>query len=193
MIWETDHMVRRIYMADHHSKNVKPSWFGESIGHYEGGDTLVIDNDRLAGPGTAFSIGFARPIARSCMSSSGSSSRPTASRWMRSSRSKILTPSTSRSRWGDAGTRCPNRLLEMVCAENNGDHFGGNLFPVPHGRHSGLLTSRSRRASGRCATPWPKRARACRGPRAHAGATSGTPPVTTACFSRMRIASGNAW
>src|SRR5258706_98800 len=23
--------------------NVKPSWYGESIGHYEGGDTLVID------------------------------------------------------------------------------------------------------------------------------------------------------
>ena len=27
--------------------------------------------------------------------------------------------------------KVPNRLLEMVCAENNGDHFGRNLFPVP--------------------------------------------------------------
>ena len=26
-----------------HSKNVKPSWYGESVGHYEGGDTLVVD------------------------------------------------------------------------------------------------------------------------------------------------------
>src|SRR6266704_6714158 len=43
MIWETDHMVRRVYMVDQHSENVKPSWFGESIGHYENGDTLVID------------------------------------------------------------------------------------------------------------------------------------------------------
>jgi hypothetical protein len=27
--------------------------------------------------------------------------------------------------------KVPNRLLETVCAENNGDHFGMNLFPVP--------------------------------------------------------------
>src|SRR5579862_6006584 len=38
MIWETDHMVRRIYLTDRHSENVRPSWFGESIGHYENGD-----------------------------------------------------------------------------------------------------------------------------------------------------------
>src|ERR1051326_5516494 len=34
--------VRRVYLADKHSANIKPSWYGESIGHYEG-DTLVID------------------------------------------------------------------------------------------------------------------------------------------------------
>jgi len=28
--------------------------------------------------------------------------------------------------------KVPNPLLEMVCAENNGDHFGKNLFPVPY-------------------------------------------------------------
>src|ERR1700737_1912554 len=27
--------------------------------------------------------------------------------------------------------KVPNALLEMVCAENNGDHFGKNLFPIP--------------------------------------------------------------
>src|SRR5207247_297588 len=43
MIWQRDHMVRRIYLTDKHSANVKPSWFGESIGHYENGDTLVVD------------------------------------------------------------------------------------------------------------------------------------------------------
>jgi hypothetical protein len=26
-----------------HSKNPKPSWYGESVGHYENGDTLVVD------------------------------------------------------------------------------------------------------------------------------------------------------
>src|SRR5262245_5208016 len=43
MVWETDHQVRRIYLTDKHSEIVKPSWYGESIGHYENGDTLVVD------------------------------------------------------------------------------------------------------------------------------------------------------
>ena len=30
MIWQRDHMVRRIYLTDKHSEHVKPSWFGES-------------------------------------------------------------------------------------------------------------------------------------------------------------------
>ena len=49
MLWERDHFVRRIYLTDKHSEQVKPSWFGESIGHYEGGDTLVVDTVGLAG------------------------------------------------------------------------------------------------------------------------------------------------
>jgi hypothetical protein len=35
--------VRQIYLNVPHSAEPKPSWYGESIGHYEGGDTLVID------------------------------------------------------------------------------------------------------------------------------------------------------
>jgi hypothetical protein len=48
MIWQRDHLVRRIYLTGEHSEHVKPSWFGESIGHYEGGDTLVVDTIGLA-------------------------------------------------------------------------------------------------------------------------------------------------
>jgi hypothetical protein len=48
MIWQRDHMVRRIYLSDRHSESVRPSWFGESIGHYENGDTLVIDTIGLS-------------------------------------------------------------------------------------------------------------------------------------------------
>ena len=35
--------VRQIYMNVPHAEDPKPSWYGESVGHYEGGDTLVID------------------------------------------------------------------------------------------------------------------------------------------------------
>jgi hypothetical protein len=37
-----DSQVRHIYMDVPHSANVEPSWYGESVGHYEG-DTLVVD------------------------------------------------------------------------------------------------------------------------------------------------------
>jgi len=37
-----DNDARRIYMNASHSENPKPSWYGESVGRYEG-DTLVID------------------------------------------------------------------------------------------------------------------------------------------------------
>jgi hypothetical protein len=42
MILTSFNEVRRIYLADKHSANVKPSWYGDSIGHYEG-DSLVVD------------------------------------------------------------------------------------------------------------------------------------------------------
>jgi hypothetical protein len=42
--------LRHIYMNVPHSKNVKPSWYGESVGHYEG-DTLVVDTIGLAAKG----------------------------------------------------------------------------------------------------------------------------------------------
>jgi hypothetical protein len=42
MIFSGDEQVRRVYLDVPHSANVKPSWHGESVGHYEG-DTLVVD------------------------------------------------------------------------------------------------------------------------------------------------------
>jgi hypothetical protein len=37
-----DSQARHVYLDVPHSANPKPSWYGESVGHYEG-DTLVID------------------------------------------------------------------------------------------------------------------------------------------------------
>jgi hypothetical protein len=42
MIWQADHQIRHVYLNVPHATRVKPSWFGESVGHYEG-DTLVVD------------------------------------------------------------------------------------------------------------------------------------------------------
>jgi len=42
MIWQADHQVRHVYLGAEHSGVVRPSWYGESIGHYEG-NALVVD------------------------------------------------------------------------------------------------------------------------------------------------------
>ena len=42
IIEEGDRMARHVWLNIPHSTNLKPSWYGESVGHYEG-DTLVVD------------------------------------------------------------------------------------------------------------------------------------------------------
>jgi hypothetical protein len=42
MIWQSDHQVRHIYLDVPHRPHPAPSWYGDSIGHYEG-STLVVD------------------------------------------------------------------------------------------------------------------------------------------------------
>jgi hypothetical protein len=42
MILASKQEVRHVFLTDRHSANVKTTWFGESIGHYEG-DSLVVD------------------------------------------------------------------------------------------------------------------------------------------------------
>jgi hypothetical protein len=131
MIWQTDHMVRRIFMTDQHSETVRPSWFGESIGHYEGGDTLVIDTIGLQ-TRNSYLDWFRTPHTeklhvreRLKLSADGAALEAVV---------KVNDPDTFYEplnmvrRW----RKVPNPLYEMVCGENNGDYFGKNLFPIPH-------------------------------------------------------------
>lgn len=130
MIWESDHMVRRIHMTDRHSEHVKPSWFGESIGHYESDGTLVIDTIGLQAK-NSYLDWYRTPhteklhvVERFKLSQDGKALDVVV---------RVEDPDTFNEplymarRWN----KVPNQLLEMVCAENNGEHFGGNLFPVP--------------------------------------------------------------
>ena len=45
-LYPNDHQVRHVRLNDGHPAQVTPSWYGDSIGHYEG-DTLVIDTVRV--------------------------------------------------------------------------------------------------------------------------------------------------
>src|SRR5262245_8161564 len=135
MNWHRYHMVRRIYLTDKHSETVKPSWFGESIGHYENGDTLVIDTIGLSTP-NSYIDNFRTPhteklhvIERIKLAADGKGLEAFV---------KVDDPDTFNEplylvqRW----RKVPNQLLETVCAENNEDHFGQGLFPIPEATKS---------------------------------------------------------
>jgi hypothetical protein len=42
LLYIQDHQFRQVRLNDSHPANLRPSWYGDSIGHYEG-DSLVID------------------------------------------------------------------------------------------------------------------------------------------------------
>jgi hypothetical protein len=42
ILYDYNHQVRHVRMYQSHPAQVTPSWYGDSVGHYEG-DTLVID------------------------------------------------------------------------------------------------------------------------------------------------------
>lgn len=130
MIWQRDHMVRRIYLTEKHSANVKPSWFGESIGHYENGDTLVIDTIGLQAK-NSYIDNFRTPhteklhvVERIKLAADQKTIEALV---------KVEDPDTFNEplymtqRW----RKVPNPLVETVCAEDNVDYFHQNLFPLP--------------------------------------------------------------
>jgi len=146
LIWQSDHQVRHIYFTDQHSENVKPSWFGESIGHYEG-DTLVVDTIGLNT--RTFVDGFQTPhsdqlhvVERFRVSEGGKFmdvdihvEDPGAftTAWNASNRSRRVEPGVAEN---DvpltelSSSAAADALHEIVCAENPGSYFGGeNQIP----------------------------------------------------------------
>jgi hypothetical protein len=130
MIWQRDHMVRRIFLNREHSRNPKPSWFGESVGHYENGDTLVVDTIGLS-THRSYIDNFRTPHSEKLH---------VVERFTIGKDQKSLTalvtvedpetfngPITLAKRW----FRADFPMLETVCSENNSDFFDQNLFPIP--------------------------------------------------------------
>jgi len=130
MIWQRDHMVRRIYMSGQHSESMKPSWFGESIGRYESDGTFVVDTIGLS-TRNSYIDWYRTPhterehvIERYKASGDGRTLQAVVT---------VEDPDTFNEplhmvqRW----RKVKNQMLETACAENNFDPFGKNLFPIP--------------------------------------------------------------
>ena len=123
--------IRHIYMNVPHSKHVKPSWYGESVGHYEGGDTLVIDtiglNDRT------FVDNYRTPHTTNIH---------VIERWKIAPDLKTVDVSiyvedpgafTSSWRAVQRWSRVEEApILQVPCNENNDDHFTQGLVPIAH-------------------------------------------------------------
>jgi hypothetical protein len=130
MIWQRDHMVRRILLTDKHSEAVTPSWFGESIGHYENGDTLVVDTIGLSTE-NSYIDNFRTPhtdklhvVERFTIEPGGKNVTAIVTV---EDPDTFNAPLTMKQRWFKA----EGIIRETVCSENNFDFFKQNLFPVP--------------------------------------------------------------
>ena len=121
--------IRHIYMNVPHSKNPKPSWYGESVGHYENGDTLVVDtiglNDKT------FVDNYRTPHT---------TKMHVVERWKLSADAKTVdvsvtvedpgaftTPWSGVQRWTRVETA---PILQVPCNENNADFFNHDLVPL---------------------------------------------------------------
>jgi hypothetical protein len=130
MIWQRDHQVRRVFLTDRHSEHVEPSWFGESIGHYENGDTLVIDTIGLS-TRNSYIDNFHTPHTLKEHVIERFTIEPDNEHLTALARVEdpdtFNEPLSMKQRW----SKISHRIEETACAENNGDYFNQGLFPVP--------------------------------------------------------------
>jgi hypothetical protein len=135
MIWQQNAEIRRVYLNVPHSANPRLSWYGESVGHYENGDTLVVDtigqNDRTyvdnyRTPHTA----KLHVVERFRLVNGG---RTIEVNVHVEDPGAFTTPwnAIQRYRRTDGGP-----MEEMVCAENNSDYFGYDVVPLPQSKRS---------------------------------------------------------
>jgi hypothetical protein len=131
MIWEFDHQVRRIYLDQPHSSHPKPSWYGESVGHYEG-ETLVVDTIGLNG---RVPIDNYR-TPQSPQMHVVERFRITGGGKMLESDVTVEDPVTFTVAWSgkQRWRQQQGTLAEYMCAENTADYFHDSAQPIPQAK-----------------------------------------------------------
>ena len=128
IIYARDHDVRRVLLNQQHTNNPKPSWYGESIGHYEG-DTLVVDTigfnersvvDRYGTPHSA----ELHLIEKYRVLADGKTLEGTLT---------YSDPKAFTTTWSAVVKyrRTSGALPEQACAEAAGNPVTGKFFPLP--------------------------------------------------------------
>jgi hypothetical protein len=123
--------VRHVYLNVPHSERPEQSWYGESVGHYENGDTLVVDTVGISTK--SFVDNYRTPhtdklhvIERFRLTDGGKGLEDFIT---------VEDPGTFNTAWS-AIQRWKSvestPLEEQICAENNVDFFGYGVAPLPH-------------------------------------------------------------
>lgn len=134
VVYQRNHQVRHIYLNVPHSAHVAPSWYGESVGHYENGDTLVVDT-----------IGLSKNSMVDEYGTPHTDREHVTERYRLTDGGKTMEivftvddPGAFEKPW--AGMlhfrRVKSTLIESICAENNFDYFHGEAFPIPQAKTS---------------------------------------------------------
>jgi hypothetical protein len=129
MVNELYASTRHIYLNVPHTANPKPSWYGESVGHYEG-DTLVVDtigfNDKtfVDNYGTPHTTQL-HVVERFHMINDG---KTLAVDIRVEDPGAFTMPWTAKSTWRRVH---PGVLIEDLCEPNNTFFFGYDVAPVP--------------------------------------------------------------
>ena len=126
---EHDAQTRHIYLNVPHSANVTPSWYGDSIGHFESG-TLVVDtiglNDKT------FVDNYRTPhtdklhvVERFSLIEGGTILQAVI---RVEDPGAFTTPWTAVQQWKRRQTQ---PITELICAENSAGYFNYDVAPVP--------------------------------------------------------------
>jgi len=134
IIWQRDQHVRRIYLNRPHSTNPKPTWMGESVGHYEG-DSLVVDTIGFVQHPLSYVDNYRTPHTKDLH---------VTERWHVANDGRLEmeftaedpgtfnAPWSGRLRWQKV-SRGP--MIESICAENNGaNYFNLDEWPMPEAK-----------------------------------------------------------
>jgi len=128
MVYSGDAQVRRIYLNVPHSENPKPTWYGESVGHYEG-DTLVVDT--IGMNDVTFVDNYRTPHTTKLH---------VVERWRMVEEGKTLEvtitvedPDAFNEPWWGVRRyrRVQEKMAEEICAENN-QHLFDYRIPIAH-------------------------------------------------------------
>ena len=133
ILYQRDHHARWIWLNRKHSAKVTPSWWGESVGHFEG-DTLVVDTVGLKAAPMSVVDPFGTPHTdklhvveryRHITDKDGKGIEVVV---------HVEDPGAFTMPWAGRAVYRPNRdpqIAEVICAENNREFDGQSFGAMP--------------------------------------------------------------